>query len=241
MRGTSGSVAGSAAGSAAGLAAAVLACAAAVLLATGLGAPAVSGDSPLDRWQLVDGASEEPAVEEEVAVAPQDTVIRGEPALGIPAEVLGAMLFTVVAAALLVRSVLQARTDDDRAHPADEPDLDEVGGGVDVDAVAAAARRGLLRLQDVPAADADEVVIACWVELELAGGRLGAGPARTDTPTDFARRLAVAVTAADPERLDDLRRTYSRVRYGTGGASTADVERARQALADLLAATGRRP
>lgn len=216
------------------MAGAVLACLAAVLLASGLGPVAVTGDGPLDRWRLP--VDEDPAAAPEPAdEAVVDTAEPDEPALGIPVEVLVAMVVTVVASALLVRAVVTARRPDDEADdegPA-APE-DRLGQTVDLGAVAEAARRGLLRLDQVDGSDAAEVVVACWVELEVAAGRLGTGRQATDTPTEFAARLSAAVPGLDPAVLDGLRRTYSGARYGRAGTSSDDVRRARAALSHLL-------
>lgn len=217
--------------------AAVLVCLAAVLLASGIGPVRVTGDGPLDRWRATGDGSAEQAPE-----PTDDTVVDtgevDEPALGVPVEVLLAMVFTVVAAALLARAVLRApRPVDDEDEPEGQDARDDLL--VDLDAVAGAARRGLVRLEEVAGAGATDVVVACWVELEVAAGRTGVGRAATDTPTDFAARLHAAAPALDPGVLTDLRNTYSRARYGSAGASADDVRRAREALRQLLHTLGR--
>lgn len=215
-------------------------CLAAVLLAGVLGPMTFSADSPLDRLRLgqgeLDAGTELPQEESAVEVP-----LPAQPRGGIPVEVVLSLAAAIVAGALLVRSVLRARHDEVPDEP-DEPD-DELGTGNDpgaLTAVAEAARLGLARLDGAEDGNATEVVLACWVELEAAGARLGSGRARTDTPTDFARRLAAAVPGLDPDVLGDLRRTYSRVRHGGAGAVGAvdaeDVRRARAALEHLLAA-----
>jgi hypothetical protein len=217
--------------------AAALAALVAVLLAAALGPVTFQAGSPLDRLRLGDGAPEAPPAQEGVDEAPVEALDPPEPLLDIPAEVLVSMVAVIVASALLVRSLLRAR----RPPEQDDGDDDEVPEGlveghVDLDAVAASARRSLLRLAEVPDEQASEAVIACWVELELAGGRAGSAHRHTDSPTDFARRLAVVAPDLDDAVLDDLRRVYSRVRYGGTGATRDDVVVARTALEHLLAA-----
>lgn len=214
---------------------AVLGCLAVVVLTTILGPPDLTGEGPLDRWRLVEGGGvgeAEPAPAEEVPVEVEEVP---EPLLGIPAEVVLSMAVAIVAGALLVRSLMAARP-----GGVDEPDEaeEDPAGAADVDlaGVAAAAHRGLARLDELAGGEPGEVVVACWVELEQAGS--GAGSARlvTDTPSDFARRLVAAVPDLDPVVLGELRRTYSTVRYGRRGADAADVARARSALQHLLLA-----
>lgn len=217
------------------LAAAVPACLVAVLLATGLGPVTFSLDSPLQRVALGGGPLDEPGDEELAQDDGPPTPVDTGADDGIPVEVVLSMAFAIVAGALLVGSLLRARpeTEEDEEQPADEPETGEEGRLLE--AVAEAARRGLDRLDGAAAGPADDAVLACWLELESAGARLGAGRDRTDTPTDFARRLEAAVPALDTAVLADLRSTYSRVRYGSGGAGPDDVRRARAALHQLLA------
>jgi hypothetical protein len=217
------------------LALSALACLAAVLVAVALGPAAFSGDSPLDRLVLADGTVAEPVPEAEDAVPGGDRSPRPEPDGGIPVEVVLSFGVAIVAAALLARSLLRARSDETVAE--EEPAQDaEVDDAAVLEAVADAARRGLDRLQGAGATGADDAVLACWVELEAAGSRLGSGRVLTDTPTDFSERLAAAVPGLDADVLADLRSTYSRVRYGAEGARPGDVGRARAALEHLLAA-----
>lgn len=219
----------------AGVVGVVLACLAAAVLALALGTPTVSGDGPLDRWRLGDDGPAQAPPEAAAEPVPVEVAEPPEPLLGVPEEVVLSMAVVIVAGALLVRSLLRARRPDDVPEP-EAPEPDEHGAAVDLLAVAQAARRGLRRLDEVDGGDAGEVVVACWVELELAGSRAGSGRLPTDTPTDFAHRLRAAVPALDPTVLDELRRTYSRVRYGRRPATADDVDRARAALRQLLGA-----
>lgn len=208
---------------------------AAVLLAAALGPVTFASGSPLDRLRLGDGAPEAPPGQAGVDEAPVEALDPPEPLLEVPAEVLVSMVAVIVASALLVRSLLRARrSPEDAAPDEDEDDEGLVEGRVDLDAVAASARRSLLRLAEVPDGQASEAVIACWVELELAGEGAGSAHRHTDTPTDFARRLVAAAPDLDAGVLDDLRRVYSRVRYGGAPATRADVALAREALEHLL-------
>ena len=237
---------------------AALLCLAAVVLAGALGRPAFSADSPLDRFRLGQagpGSDADPADGAVVVVDPPPA--RSQE--GIPVEVVVSLAVAVVLAALLVRSALRVRHDEVTDDPdpdedimiddptADDPVADEPDA---VAGVAGAARRGLAQLDLV---DPGQVVLACWVELEAAGERLGRGRTSSDTPTDFAARLAAALPGLDVAVLDDLRRSYSRVRYGRGPAGAtggtgvtgaagaagatvgpAEVRRARAALQHLL-------
>ena len=239
---------------------AALLCLAAVVLAGALGRPTFSADSPLDRLRLGQGprSDVDPAGEPLVVVADPPPVRTDD---AIPAEVVLSLAATVVLGALLVRSVLRARQDEVSDDPDDNPDADDTAADDtasddpaddDPDAVAgvaAAARCGLARLDLTDSGQAGQVVLACWVELEAAGKRLGRGRTSSDTPTDFAARLAAAVPGLDEAVLDDLRRSYSRVRFGgrapagaagaPGGPGTTvgpdEVRRARAALQHLLA------
>ncbi len=223
------------------LAAAALLCLGAVAGAGALGPVPLSGDSLLDRLTEGDGSVDGPGGpgEEVGAVADDEDDLGLERDGGMPPEVVLSLLVATVAAALLVRSVLRARP---AAAEQEDEDEDEpvLPGGEDEDlrdAVAGAARAGLDRLDRAGPGGADDAVLACWVELEDAGGRAGSARVRTDTPTDFAVRLQAAVPGLDPDVLADLRRTYSRVRFGPAGtAGPDDVRRARAALEHLLAA-----
>jgi len=225
--------------------AASLGCLAAVLLAGALGPPTFSSDSPLDRFRL--GGGQLDTVTVDLDVVSDDDPVPVTTREGIPIEVVLSLAVAVVAGALLARSVLRARHED-VDDPEEGPDEEPAGAGaaVALAAVAGAARRGLGRLGDPGSRgpgswDPGDAVLACWVELEAAGDRLGSGRAPTDTPTDFAVRLAAAVPGLDGAVLADLRRTYSRVRYGCsrpGAVGPDDVRRARAALQHLLAVLG---
>ncbi|MFC5379522.1 DUF4129 domain-containing protein [Aquipuribacter nitratireducens] len=223
-----------------------LACAVVVALAVLVGPVPLSGDSPLDRLRPAPVAGEAPD-EEPAADAVGADALEAPPTDGIPVEVVVGLLVTIVCLALLARAVLRAArrpADDDEEAP---DAADETVDALDDAAVAEAARQGLLRLHDVPPDRAADVVVACWVELELAAGAAGAARRWTDTPTDFADRLAAAAPGLDRPALDGLRRTYSRVRFGGPGSperhvTREEVDEARVALSGLLGAlgTGRR-
>lgn len=216
-----------------------LLCLVAVLAATTLGPVTVSADSPLDRLTQGGGETDGTGEAEVVEVEESDALPVPERDGGIPPEVVLSMAVALVAGALLVRSLLRARPDETVAEDEEPEDRVDGGDGGVLEAVAAAARRCLDRLDGSGPGAADEAVLACWVELESAGSRLGTGRERTDTPTDFARRLAGAVPGLEGEvqhHLEDLRQVYSRVRYGSEGARPDDVDRARTALRHLLVA-----
>ncbi|WP_336923673.1 DUF4129 domain-containing protein [Aquipuribacter sp. SD81] len=218
---------------------------AAVLLAVGLGPVPLSGDSPADRIRPLEVAqpTADPAGERVVDVDPPRY---GDAVAGVPLEVAAAVVATSLALALLVRSLLSARRD----APADSADGEDDGGGPpdeavtadpDAAALAAAARSGLLRLADVPPGHLADVVVACWAELERAATGTGAARRWTDTPTEFAARLARSAPGLDRAALEGLRRTYSRVRFAAPGTparevTPAEADAARAALASLLRA-----
>lgn len=220
----------------AGVAVTVLLCLGAVVLAVLLGPVGFSAGAPLDRWRIGDGQLQEPGPELAGEQAAVEVIEAPEPLLGIPVEVVVAMVISIVALALLVRSLLKARRADAALAPAEveEDGWDASPPRLDVTAVAAAARRGLRRLDELGDADAGEVVVACWVELEIAAGGVGSDRRFTDTATDFALRLAGAAPGLDRTALDRLRRVYSRVRFGSRPGTADDVAVARAALTDLL-------
>ncbi len=218
------------------LAVAAVACLVAVLAAASLGPVSVSADSPADRLVLAGRDADVLPGQEEVA-AVRDDPPQPEPEGGIPPEVVISLAAAIVAGGLLVRSLLLARPDpapeDDDEDGTDDDTADPGADGLED--VAAAARRALARLDAADPARSSEAVLASWVLLEEAGGRLGRGRAHTDTPSDFAGRLLSAVPDLDATALADLRRTYSRVRFGRVGAGPDDVRRCRQSLQELLA------
>lgn len=216
---------------------ALLLCLGAVVAASTAGPVTFTGEGLLDDLRPASGSLEAAPPVEQGDELPTETREVGEPVLGVPIEVLLAVVVVIVGSALLVRSLLRARHEPDPVDDEDEPVPDETVP-VDVLAVTAAARRGLQRLDGLSGRDPTEVVVACWVELELAGGASGSAHVATDTPTDFARRLAAAVPALDRADLDRLRQVYSRVRYGRDGADADDVAVARACLAGLLDAVG---
>ncbi|MGJ7452301.1 DUF4129 domain-containing protein [Aquipuribacter sp. MA13-13] len=206
----------------------------AVVLSVVLGPPRFARDSLLDRFRLVGDPGSAPESLEAVDDGTSQPVDVPEPLLGVPVEVVLAVLVTTVAAALLVRSLLRARHE-----PSAAPDLDPLveppaGAPVDIAGVREAVRHAARGL-DEPGRDAADVVVGCWVRLEEAGGTAGTGRRPSDTPTDFAHRLAAAVPGLDPDALLRLRAVYSRVRFGPAGATAGDVGVARAALADLVA------
>lgn len=207
----------------------------------------------------------EPVLEPPVAAGGQET-LPTPPATGTPAplpedgerlEINGGtaaaalLVLVLLALALLVRFLLRfhgGQAADDRSMARAE--LQQPGAlALVADALPAwtEASGDLLRNDN----DTSDAVIRCWLDLERLCAEAGAGREPTQTTTDFASAVSVALDLP-PAPLTTLNRLYQRARFGRSGpaplrdtllpadraAAVACIDELSAALAARRVATG---
>jgi hypothetical protein len=133
--------------------------------------------------------------------------------LGAGLLVLGGVAATVAIVALysLVSLLLAGR------DPPYRLDLDDAGGAVDLDVGAALreqASRSALALESTSAGEANNAVVACWVELEHVAEAAGQPRARSQTPTEFTAMLLTELSG-DQQAVDTLLELYHQARFSS--------------------------
>ena len=87
-----------------------------------------------------------------------------------------------------------------------------------------------------------DAVVAAWLQLEQGAAAAGVPRRPAQTPTEFTTALLTGLLPGDTERaaLDELRRLYSRARFGPAPLDADAPERAAAALSALRAGLGSR-
>jgi len=182
----------------------------------------------------------------EVTIAPQEQTADDQ-ALGRTLATVGAVLFTVLVAALVAFAVhrlvvrLRAawRPDDSEVEP-DLLDADVPGESITVDLASLATAVARARAHLEGHAEPGDAVITAWVALEDEAALQGAARHPAQTPTEFTAVL-LEHTPAPADAVATLRGLYQRARFTTRPVTAEDVRAARDAIARIADAIDASP